>query len=101
GKPKIERLIKLLDRAPETLIVVDNLDHANQLNEAAETAKLTMNVLLDVDPGGRRTGVPPGDAAISFAEKLLKLRNLRLHGIHGYSGASAHVQTYDARREHS
>src|SRR5262245_57796588 len=72
GKPKIDRLIKLLHSASDTIVVVDNLDHATQLNDAAAIAKLRLNVLIDVDPGGRRTGVPPGDAAISFAERLVK-----------------------------
>jgi D-serine deaminase-like pyridoxal phosphate-dependent protein len=101
GKPKIERLVKLARRAPDTLAVVDNLDHAQQLSEAATAARLSLNVMLDVDPAGRRTGVPPGDAAIALAEKLLRLPGLKLRGIHGYSGASAHVNTYDARRKHS
>jgi 3-hydroxy-D-aspartate aldolase len=101
GKPKIERLIKLVRRAPETMAVVDNADHAKQLSDAATAAKLNLNVLIDVDPGGRRTGVPPGDQAIALAEKVASLPNLKLRGIHGYSGASAHVNTFDARRSHS
>jgi D-serine deaminase-like pyridoxal phosphate-dependent protein len=101
GKPKIERLIKLVRRAPDTMSVVDNADHANQLNDAAAAAKLNLNVMIDVDPGGRRTGVPPGEQAIALAEKVVKLTNLKLRGIHGYSGGSAHVNTFDARRKHS
>ncbi|MCI0525378.1 MAG: DSD1 family PLP-dependent enzyme [Acidobacteria bacterium] len=101
GKPKIERLIKLARRAPDTMTVVDNVDHAKQLSDAAAAAKLNLNVLLDVDPAGRRTGVPPGEQAIALAETVAKLPGLKLLGIHGYSGASAHVNTFDARREHS
>jgi D-serine deaminase-like pyridoxal phosphate-dependent protein len=101
GKPKIDRLVKLVREAPDTMAVVDNFDHARQLSEAAAAAKLQLNVLLDVDPGGRRTGVSPGDAAIALAEKLVKLPNLKLRGIHGYSGVSAHVNTFEARRSHS
>ncbi len=101
GKPKIERLIKLLRRAPDTMTVVDDLSHAEQLNEAAIAAKLKLTVLMDVDPAGRRTGVPAGEAAIKLAEQLTKLPGLRLRGIHGYSGVSAHVNGFDARRAHS
>ncbi len=101
GRPKIARLLALARRAPDTLTVVDDLSHAAQLSEAAVAAKLQLNVMLDVDPAGRRTGVPAGAPALALAEKLLQLPNLRLRGIHGYSGASAHVKTYDARRAHS
>ncbi|MGE0126581.1 MAG: DSD1 family PLP-dependent enzyme [Blastocatellales bacterium] len=101
GKPKIERLIKLARRAPDTMSVFDNYDHAKQLSDAAVAAKLTLNVMIDVDPAGRRTGVPPGEQAVALAEKVAWLPNLKLRGIHGYSGASAHVNTFEARRKHS
>lgn len=105
GKPKIERLLKLTRLAPDTMSAVDNLDHAKELNDAASiavgSAKLKLNVVLDVDPGGRRTGVPAGERALALAEQIAKLPNLRLRGIHGYSGPSAHVNTFAARQAHS
>jgi D-serine deaminase-like pyridoxal phosphate-dependent protein len=101
GKPKIERLIKLTRKSPDTISVVDNLRHAQQLSDAAAAAKTTLNIMIDVDPGGRRTGVQAGDAAVSLAEKVVKLPNLKLLGIHGYSGASAHVVGFEERRSHS
>lgn len=101
GKPKIERLIKLVRRAPDTMTVVDNFAHAQQLSDAAIAAKTKLNVMMDVDPAGRRTGVPAGEQAIKLAEQLAKLPGLKLRGIHGYSGASAHVNGFDARRNHS
>jgi D-serine deaminase-like pyridoxal phosphate-dependent protein len=101
GKPKIERLIKLTRRAPETMSVVDSLVHAQQLSDAAAAAKINLNVMMDVDPAGRRTGVPAGEQAVRLAEQIVKLPNLKLRGIHGYSGASAHVNTFEARRAHS
>src|SRR5262245_18297839 len=101
GKPKIERLIKLVRRAPDTMAVGDNADLARQLSDAAAAAKLNLNILIDVDPGGRRTGIPPGEQAAALSEKVASLPNLKLRGIHGYSGASAHVNTFDARRKHS
>jgi 3-hydroxy-D-aspartate aldolase len=101
GKPKIERLIKLARKAPDTITVVDNPAHAQQLSDAAAAARVNLNVMLDVDPGGRRTGVPPGDAAVALAEKIVKLPNLKLRGIHGYSGASAHVNGFEERTSHS
>src|SRR5262245_13590019 len=52
GKPKIDRLIKLLRRAPDTMTVVDNADHAKQLSDAATAAKLDLNVMIDIDPAG-------------------------------------------------
>ncbi len=101
GKPKIERLIKLTRKSPDAMSVVDSLAHAQQLSHAAVAAKVNLNVMIDVDPAGKRTGVPPGDAAVSLAEQVARLPNLKLRGVHGYSGSSAHVNGFDARRNHS
>lgn len=101
GRPKIVRLMKLLPKAPDTMVVVDNIHHAQELNEAATAAKLTLNVLIDVDPGVKRTGVASGAPTIAFAEKLMKMASLRLCGFQCYSGTSAHVTGFEARRQHS
>lgn len=101
GRPKIERLLRVLRKAPDTMAVVDNLTHAQELNDAAAAAKLKLNVLIDVDPGGKRTGVASGAPTIDLAEKLMKLPSLKLHGFHCYSGTSAHIAGFDARRQHS
>lgn len=101
GKPKIERLMRLVRSRPETMVVVDNLANARDLNDAAGAAKLKLDLFLDIDPGSRRTGVAAGDDAVALAESIAKLPNVRLRGIHAYSGASAHVKGWEARRAHS
>ncbi len=101
GQNKIKRLIRLTRRQPETISVVDNALHASELSRAADEAKLTLNVMIDVDPGGRRTGVAPGEPAITLAEQVVKLPRLLLRGVHSYSGASAHVVGFETRRDHS
>ncbi|MCI0621451.1 MAG: DSD1 family PLP-dependent enzyme [Acidobacteria bacterium] len=101
GKNKTERLLRLTSKQPGTMSVVDHATHAEQLNEAAAAAKLTLNVLIDIDPIGRRTGILPGDDALGLAEKIMKLPHLKLRGVHAYSGASSHVPGFEARQEHS
>ncbi|HEX4948809.1 MAG TPA: DSD1 family PLP-dependent enzyme, partial [Blastocatellia bacterium] len=101
GRPKIERLMQVVRKAPDTMAVVDNLAHAQELNDAAGAAKLKLHVLIDVDPGGKRTGIASGAPTIAFAEKLMKMPHLKLHGFHCYSGSSAHIAGFEARRQHS
>ncbi len=101
GRPKIERLLRVLGKAPDTMVVVDNLTHAQELNDAAASVRRKLNVLIDVDPGGKRTGVASGAPTIALAEKLTKMSHLTLHGFHCYSGTSAHIAGFEARRQHS
>ena len=101
GRPRIERLVRLTQKAADTASVVDNVAHAIDLNDAAQAAKIKLNVVIDIDPGMRRTGVPPGDRAVELAEKIKKLPSLNLQGVQCYSGVSAHVVGFEARRAHS
>jgi len=101
GREKIGRLVKLTQRQPDTMSVVDNIIHAEQLSDAAVAANVTLNVLLDIDPGLHRTGIPAGEGARALAERLDKLPRLQLRGVQCYSGTSAHVVGYEARRAHS
>ncbi len=101
GKNKIERLLRLTRQQPDTLAVVDNASHAEELNSSAEAARLTLNVMIDIDPVGRRTGILPGDDAFGLAERIMKMQHLKLRGVHAYSGASSHVTGFEARKEHS
>jgi D-serine deaminase-like pyridoxal phosphate-dependent protein len=101
GRDKITRLIEVTRQMPDTMSVVDHPEHAKQLSEAAVAAKITLNLMIDIDPGGRRTGVAAGEPAKTLAHEVTKLSNLALRGIHCYSGASAHVTGFDARRTHS
>jgi 3-hydroxy-D-aspartate aldolase len=101
GPEKISRLIELTRRQPDTMSVVDDARHARQLSAAAAAAKVTLNVMIDIDPGGRRTGIAPGDPAKSLARDIVRLPHLSLRGIHSYAGPSSHVVGYEARRTHS
>lgn len=101
GPNKIHRLMRLAQRKPDTMAVVDHPDNAVELDQASGAAGVRLNVLIDVDPLGRRTGVPPGPRAVALAEKVDKLSNLNLKGVHGYCGASSHVNGFEERKEHS
>lgn len=94
----IERLLRLLRLAPDTLIVIDNATNAADLARAATAASVVVNVLVDVDVGGRRTGVPPGANALALARTIAAAPALRLRGLQGYAGHCAHVIGWEARR---
>lgn len=82
GAGKIRRLIELTRRRPDTLSVVDDPGHAADLSASAREAGITLGVLIDVDPGSRRTGIAPGEKAADLARRITGLPGLRLRGIH-------------------
>jgi D-serine deaminase-like pyridoxal phosphate-dependent protein len=95
------RLAKLLETAPDTMVVVDNAANVEALGRAMAAAGRTLDVLVDIDVGGRRTGMQPGEPALALAREVMKHRSLRLRGLQGYAGHCAHVMGWAARREAS
>jgi 3-hydroxy-D-aspartate aldolase len=101
GPEKIGRLISVLRRQPETLVVVDNPDNVRELGDAMTQAGLVLNVLVDVDVGGRRTGIQPGEPARDLGRQVMAHRALHLRGLQGYAGHCAHVIGFEERRRTS
>ena len=97
----IRRLLRVAGEAPDTLIVVDHPDNVRDIAQAAAADGVTVDVLVDVDVGGRRTGVAPGEPALGLARHVAAQPGLRLRGLQGYAGHCAHVVGWAARREAS
>jgi 3-hydroxy-D-aspartate aldolase len=94
----IARLVQLVRVAPDTLVVIDNAENVKTLGAAARAAGVTLNVLVDVEVGGRRTGIAPGTAAVALGRAAMAEPSLRLRGLQGYAGQCAHVMGWPARR---
>ena len=101
GLNKIARLVRMTAKHSDTMAVVDNPHNVERLSEAAVAAKVDLNIMIDIDPVGRRTGVQPGEPALKLAQQVDKLPRLKLRGIHCYSGRSSHVNGFPERKEHS
>jgi D-serine deaminase-like pyridoxal phosphate-dependent protein len=97
----IARLMRLVAEAPDTMIVVDNTANLAAVAQAAASAGVVVNVLIDVDMGNRRTGAQPGEPSLALARAVAKQRSLRLRGLQGYAGHCAHIIGWKARRDAS
>lgn len=93
---KIDLLLRSSAITRECMVVIDNLDNARQLNEAATGFASPLPVLLDLDPEMGRTGVAFTDAP-GFARRLASFPNLSLRGIQCYAGHLQHLSEARAR----
>jgi D-serine deaminase-like pyridoxal phosphate-dependent protein len=100
GREKINRLVSLLGRAPFLMAVVDNPAGIELLESRLAEKERRLDVLLDIDIGHRRTGVPPGKA-LDLAGRLLASKRFRLRGIQAYAGHVQHIPRYEDRRSAS
>lgn len=81
---KIRRLVELARRA-DVIVCVDNEKVADELARAARNRHMQVSVLVDVDVGLHRCGVPPGEATVRLARTLVE-KGLRFRGLMGYEG---------------
>lgn len=71
-------------------------DHPHQiawLSDAARHAGVTLDLIVDVDPGNHRTGVDP-EGAVALARMAAHAGGLRFAGIQMYAG---HIQHFEDR----
>lgn len=85
GLDKMERLKKLMCRA-DIITIVNSSYGAEQLSEAGLACKKAIPVLIEIDGGLHRGGLPPYKAALSFAEKIKKFPGIEIKGLMYYNG---------------
>jgi 3-hydroxy-D-aspartate aldolase len=98
GEPKVSRFTEVLKAAPDSMVVIDDVNNVTELQTALQRANLTAGVLLDLDVGQNRTGVKPGPEASALATRIAQSPNLRLDGICAYAGHLAHIQNFQERQ---
>ncbi len=96
--PAIARLIALQARMKALCVAVDHPENVRALAAAAAKER-PLDVVIDVDPGIRRTGVSSPRDARALAALILGEPSLRLRGVQFYCGAHQHIADYAARAE--
>jgi D-serine deaminase-like pyridoxal phosphate-dependent protein len=85
GPVKLARLAALARRA-RVRVCVDDAGNVAAMGQAARDAGATIDVLVEVDIGMKRCGVPPGEPALVLARKIAAEPGLRFVGLQGYDG---------------
>jgi D-serine deaminase-like pyridoxal phosphate-dependent protein len=96
--PAVERLVALNARADGLMATADHPDAVDALARAAETAGQTLSLVVDVDPGLRRTGVASAADAVALARRIQSHAALRFSGVQFYCGSQQHIESFVERR---
>ena len=94
---KINRAMHLRKWCDQFIQATDTPENARLLAEAAESLGVVADIVVDVDPGGHRTGITPGQPALELAQLVDQLPSLRLLGMLCYDGGSQHVTGFKKR----
>ena len=97
--PKIRRAMQLRQWCTGFIQAVDTPANAHELSAAATEAGVTADIVVDIDPGGHRTGITAGQPALELAQLVDTLPGLRLRGMLCYDGGAQHVTGFATRRQ--
>lgn len=93
----IARLIELNAVSEALSVVVDHPANVAALAVAASPDR-PLRVLIDIDPGLKRTGVASPEAAVALAKAIRAAPNLHYAGVQFYCGREQHIESYAERR---
>ena len=96
GEAKLHRLCQLARKAKMGVLV----DHAPMVDVMAAAARahgVELDVYVEVDVGGNRCGVAPGEPAAALAKKIDASPPLRFAGLHCYHGSAQHLRAPEER----
>ncbi|MBA4061407.1 MAG: alanine racemase [Verminephrobacter sp.] len=103
--PKLRRAARLAtavaSRGGRLGVAVDSAEGIERLAEAMAQSgsDAGMDVLVEIDVGQGRCGVPPGDAALALALAVARHPRLRFAGLQAYHGRAQHFASAAERRE--
>jgi len=94
---KFARVAALLARGVDLAVVADHPRVPLVLAAALPEGKV-LRVLVDVDPGGARTGVATPADAVAVARAIAAERKLTFGGVQFYCGGEQHIVAFAERR---
>lgn len=94
GDAKLRRLAALMGRARASS-TVDSLEAAQATSRAMAAAGLTADLVMEIEAGSGRTGVPPDDVA-ALGDRIGELPGIRLMGVMAF--APGYVTGVDAQQ---
>lgn len=77
--------------------VADAPEQIERLGAAARAAGVTLDLVVDIDPGTHRTGCHPDDA-VTLARLAASTEGLNYRGVQAYAGHLQHIAGLDDRR---
>ncbi len=88
---KLARLAALATRTTLSACA-DNVAAVDAMNAAAAQHRVVIPVLVEIDAGGDRCGVDPGEPALRLAAHIAAASHLRFGGLQAYQGRAQHIR---------
>src|ERR1051325_9961336 len=97
GRQKLRRLMGLAGSA-RIGVCVDDPAQIADLEAAAKEADITLPVHVEINMGGNRCGVEPGEPALALARLVQDQPHLSFAGLQAYHGSAQHIRGWEQRQ---
>jgi D-serine deaminase-like pyridoxal phosphate-dependent protein len=95
---KLPHVLGLRAQGVRLAIVLDSGDAARAVTCAAETAKTTLDVMLEIDCDGHRSGLRPESCDLLHVAAALGSAHVKLAGVMTHAGSSYNCRSVEAIR---
>lgn len=92
GAQKLRRLCALA-KTVDIAVLADHPDQVAPYSAAAQEAGIELPVLVEINLGGDRCGIDPGEPAAELAKMIDAAPKLTFAGLQAYHGAAQHLRT--------
>ncbi|CAG9165401.1 DSD1 family PLP-dependent enzyme [Cupriavidus respiraculi] len=97
--PAKAAMLAELARHARLSVCVDDAAQIDTLAAATQAAGTRLDVLVELDVGQHRCGVPDADGVLRLVERLGRRDTLTFRGLQAYHGGIQHVRQFASRRE--
>ena len=92
---KVDHALRLRQAGVKLSVIVDNVEMARQLNPKAATGNARLDVLIEIDSDGHRSGVRPDAAVLLDIASALRQQGMEVGGVMTHAGDSYNCRTVD------
>jgi 3-hydroxy-D-aspartate aldolase len=92
GKSKLQRLMSLAKQA-KVAVCADDPFHVLEYGAAARENGVELDVFVELNVGGARCGLEPGEPVLRLARQISDTSGLRFAGLQAYHGTAQHLRT--------
>lgn len=96
---KMTAVGSLLQAGHDIMLAVDHVDNVRALDALFSQHKLRLKVLVDIDPGSKRTGAATDDAIIGVVKAVADSTSLDYRGVQYYAGFVQHIENRAEREQ--
>ncbi len=97
GRSKLQRLMSLAKQA-KVAVCADDPFHVLEYGAVAKENGIELDVFVELNAGGARCGLEPGEPVLRLARQIAESSGLRFAGLQAYHGTAQHLRT-PAERE--